>query len=148
MKKLLYCIALLYLVTGCQQESRELIGIDILTDKETFNPLLEPDVTGNISVLGIYSNGKNEKIADGEIVYKAETKLASGDVDVIRMEGNKIIPVEGGMATVVAVVVKDGKTFKAEKDFVVRPFYHEYHQTLVLKIWNIHGEEHLKKPWR
>jgi hypothetical protein len=132
-----YCIALLILVTGCQQQSRELIGIKILTDKETFNPLLESDETGNISILGIYSNGKNEEITDGEILFSAETKLASGNVEVIRIEGNKIIPVEGGMGTIRAVVVKDGKTFMDEKDIVVRPFYHDYHQTLVLKIFNL-----------
>jgi len=137
MKKLSYFIAVLLLITGCQMESRELIGIKIITDKETFNPLLEPDVTGNVSILGIYSNGKNEKITDGEIVLKARKKLASGDVEVIQLEGNKIIPNEGGIGTIEAVVIKDGKTFKDEKDIVVRPFYHDYHQTLVLKIFNL-----------
>ncbi len=137
MKNLLIYIAVLWLTLGCQQQKQELIGIKIITDKETFNPLLEPDVTGNISILGIYSNGKNKEITDGEIVFRAETKLASGDVDVIRLEGNKIIPNEGGIGTVEAVVIKDGKTFKDEKDIVVRPFYHEYHQTLVLKIFNL-----------
>jgi len=142
MKKLLYCTALFFLVSGCQQQSHELIGIKILTDKETFNPLLEPDITGNILILGIYANGKNEEITDGEIVYHAETKLASGDVEVIRIEGNRIIPIEGGMGTVRAVVVKEGKTFMDEKDIVVRPFYHDYHQTLVLKIFSLrHPDE-------
>ena len=136
MKKLFFYITLIILMIGCQKKSQELIGIKILTDKETFNPLLEPDVTGNISVLGIYLNGKNELITDGQIVLTAKRKLASGDVVVIRLEGNKIIPVEGGIGTIVAVVVKDGKTFKDEKDIVVRPFYHDYHKTLVLKIWN------------
>ncbi len=135
--RLSYFIAVLLLSAGCQQQSRELIGIRILADKETFNPLLEPDVTGNISVLGIYSNGENEIITDGEIVLKAETKLASGDVEVIQLEGNKIIPREGGIGILRVVVVKDGKTFMDEKDIVVRPFYHDYHQTLVLKIWNL-----------
>jgi hypothetical protein len=138
MKKLFYLIAILLLTAGCQQGLRELIGIKILVDKETFNPLLEPNVTGNISILGIYSVGSNKKITDGKIVLHARTKLASGDVEVIRLEGNRIIPEEGGIGTIEAVVVKDGKTFKDEKDIVVRPFYHDYHQTLVLKIFNIH----------
>ena len=80
MKRLSYFIAVVLLIFGCQKESRELIGIKILTDMETFNPLLEPDVTGNVSILGIYSNGKAEKITDGEIVLKARKKLACGDV--------------------------------------------------------------------
>jgi len=138
MKKLFYFIIILLLTGGCQQGSRQLIGIKILVDKETFNPLLEPNVTGNISILGIYSTGSNQKITDGKIVLHARTKLASGDVKVIRLDGNRIIPEEGGIGTIEAVVIKDGKTFKDEKDIVVRPFYHDYHQTLVLKIFNIH----------
>ena len=136
MKKLLSLTALLMLLIGCQNESQELIGIKVISDKETFNPLLEPDVTGTVSILGIYSNGKNEIITDGDIVLRAETKLASGDIEVVKLEGNKIIPKEGGIGTIEAVVVKDGKTFKDEKDIVVRPFYHDYSQALVLKIWN------------
>ncbi|MCP4313990.1 MAG: hypothetical protein GY790_22270 [Bacteroidetes bacterium] len=135
MKNLLFCTVLLILVVGCQKEPRGLIDIKILADKETFNPLLEPDVTGTVSILGIYSNGKNEMITDGDIVLRAETKLASGDVEVVKLEGNKIIPREGGIGTIEAVVVKDGKTFMDEKDIVVRPFYREYHKTLVLKLW-------------
>jgi len=138
MKNLFYCSLLLLLMTGCQKGSKALIGIKILTDKETFNPLLQPGETGKISILGIYAAGENKTITDTDIALKAKTKLASGNVEVIRLEGNKIIPAEGGIGTIEAVVVKDGKTFKDEKDIVVRPFYHEYHQTLVLKIFNIH----------
>ena len=137
MKNLFLYLALFLLLTGCPEKPESLIGIRISTDKETFNPLLEPDVTGNVSVLGIYSSGQIKEITDGEVVYKAETKLASGDVDVIRLEGKKIIPVMGGMARITAVVLKDGKTYKAMKDIVVRPFYHDYHQILVLKIFNL-----------
>jgi hypothetical protein len=143
MKKLFNYLFLLLLIVGCQKKSQELIGIKIITDKETFNPLLEPGVTGNFSILGIYSAGGNKKITDGEIVLHAKTKLASGDVEVIRLEGNKIIPEEGGLGTIEAVVIKDGKTFKDEKDIVVRPFYREYHQTLVLKIWNLSRGENV-----
>lgn len=143
MRKPFDYIILLLLIVGCQKKSQELIGIKIITDKETFNPLLEPRVTGNISILGIYSAGENKKITDGEIVLHAKTKLASGDVEVIRVEGNKIIPEEGGIGTIEAVVIKDGKTFKDEKDIVVRPFYREYHQTLVLKIWNLSRGENV-----
>jgi len=36
MKELLSYIAVLFMVTGCQNEPPELIGIKTLTDKETF----------------------------------------------------------------------------------------------------------------
>ena len=116
-------------------------GIKIETDIDTFNPLLEPDVSGRVSVFGIYSDKKPEARPGGDIILNVRTKLASGDLGVIRLEGNKIIPEEGGMGTIEAVVIKDGKTFRDEKDIVVRPFYHEYHQTLVLKIFTIHPKD-------
>ena len=123
-----------------------LIDISIETDKDTYNPLLEPDVTGYVSVWGHYSDGASEKISGSGLVLGAKTKLASGDVEVVRLDGERIIPVEGGIATIEALVVADGKTFKAEKDIVVRPFYYEYHQTLMLKIFSIHPKNHEGTP--
>jgi hypothetical protein len=143
MKKLVYYITLLLLIIGCQKKSNDLIGIKILTDKETFNPLLEPGITGNVSILGIYSDGKNEMITEDKIILHAKKKLASGDVEVIRLVGNKIIPKEGGIGTIEAIIVNNGKTFKDEKDIVVRPFYRDYHQALVLKIWNLDRGENV-----
>lgn len=121
-------------------------GISIEIDKDTYNPLLEPNVTGHVSVWGHYSERTSEKISGSDLVLGAKTKLASGDVEVIRLDGERIVPVEGGIGTIEAIVVADGRTFKAEKDIVVRPFYHEYHQTLVLKIFSIHPKHHLGTP--
>ncbi|MBT3273481.1 MAG: hypothetical protein HN368_10015, partial [Spirochaetales bacterium] len=122
-----------------------LINISIETDKDTFNPLLEPDATGRVSVWCHYSDGKSEKVTGENLILGTRTKLASGE-DVIRLDGNRIIPLEGGMGTIEAIVIVDGKTFKAEKDIVVRPFYHEYHQALVYKIFSIHPKHHLGTP--
>jgi len=120
---------------GCQQSPKQLVDIILDISQETFNPLLEPDTTGFISVVGIYSDGTNKIINDGEIKLSAKTKIVSGNVEVIKIEGNKLIPNEGGVATIQAVVIKDGKTFREEKDVVVRPFYRDYHQILVLKLF-------------
>jgi len=123
-----------------------LIDISIETDKDTYNPLLEPNVTGRVRVWGHYSDRKSEKITGPELVLGAKTKLASGDVEVIRLDGERIVPIEGGVGTIEAVVSARGRTFTDEKDVVVRPFYHEYHQTLVLKIFTIHPRDHLGEP--
>jgi hypothetical protein len=120
--------------------------ISIETDKDTYNPLLEPNVTGHVAVWGHYSDRPSVKISGSDLVMGAKTKLASGDVEVIRLDREHIVPVEGGIGTIEAIVVADGRTFKAEKDIVVRPFYHEYHQTLVLKIFSIHPKHHLGTP--
>ncbi len=121
-------------------------AISIETDKDTFNPLLEPDVTGRITVWGHYADRPSVKLAGHAVVLAARTKLASGAVEVVRIDGDRIIPLEGGLATIEAVVVADGKTFTAETDVVVRPFYHAYHQTLVLKIFSIHPKDHCGTP--
>ena len=123
-----------------------LIDISIETDKDTYNPLLEPDVTGRVCVWGHYSDRKSEKITGRDLILGTKTKLASGDVDVIRLDGDRIVPVEGGVGTIEAVVSADGRTFTDERDIVVRPFYHEYHKTLVLKIFSIHPKDNLSTP--
>jgi len=41
----------------------------------------------------------------------------------------------GGIATIEAAIVEGSKTFKAGTDVVVAPFYRDYHQTLVLKLF-------------
>lgn len=123
-----------------------MLGISIKTDKDTYNPLLEPHATGQVSVWGHYADKPSEKLDGKSLILGAKTKLASGDVEVVRLDGDRVLPVEGGMATIEAVVVADGKTFTAEKDVVVRPFYHKYHQTLVLKIFCIHPKDHQGTP--
>ncbi len=97
-----------------------LIDISIETDKDTYNPLLEPNVTGNVSVWGHYADRRSEKVIGRDVILGAKTKLASGDVEVIRLDGDRIVPIEGGIGTIEAIVVADGKTFKAEKDIVSR----------------------------
>ena len=56
-------------------------------------------------------------------------------MEVVAIEGDKVVAKEGGIATVEATVVEGGKTFKAATDVVVAPFYRDYHQTLVLKLF-------------
>lgn len=122
-----------------------LMNISIEVDRDTFNPLLEPDVTGQLCVWGHYSDRPSARVSGDGLAVGAKTTLSSGE-EVIRVEGDRIVPVEGGMATIEAIFVEDGKTFKATKDIVVRPFYHEYHQTLMLKIFSIHPKHYEGPP--
>ena len=82
-----------------------LIDISIETDRDTYNPLLEPNVTGNVSVWCHYSDRESEQISGPNLTLGAKTKLASGDVEVIRLDGERIVPVEGGVGTIGAIVV-------------------------------------------
>ena len=79
-------------VFGCKNNSKQLVDIMIEVDRETFNPVLEPDVTGSISITGIYSDGTTGPVSDCEIILNSETKVASGNAEVIKIEGSKIFP--------------------------------------------------------
>jgi hypothetical protein len=128
-------LLLFFLFCSCIQRSAILTGIEIVADRETLNPVLEPDFQGTINVVGHYSDGSIKTLDSNDVAIKATTKLASGNVTVIELVGDRIIPKEGGIATVQAVYVKDNQTFIALKDIHVRPFYREYHKTLVLKLF-------------
>ena len=41
--------------------------ISIEIDKDTYNPLLEPNVTGHVSVWGHYSDRTSEKISGSDL---------------------------------------------------------------------------------
>ena len=138
--------AILFCSFGCKHHSAQLVDIKIQIDREVFNPVLEPNISGNISVVGIYSNGDTVLLTGNEVTLSAKTKVASGNVKVVKIEGNKLLPLEGGIATVTAVAIRSGRTFKAETDVVVRPFYRDYHQTLVLKLFM--GMDGERKEWR
>ena len=134
--KKISCILLLGLISLlCCNNPKELTTIMIETDKEIFNPLLEPGVTGNVSVVGFYSDGSKEIISPYNLSLNAETKVSSGNVEVISITENRVIPGEGGVGTIKAVVIDGDKTITATKDIVVRPFYRDYHQTLILKLF-------------
>jgi hypothetical protein len=68
-------------------------------------------------------------------VITVKTKESSGGATVAIVENGKIIPKEGGVAIIEAVVTREGREFKAATDVVVTPFYRDYHQTLVLKLF-------------
>ena len=70
-----------------------------------------------------------------QAVIKARTKNASGNVEVVTIEDDKVVAKEGGIATIEATLVQDGRRLKATTDVVVAPFFRDYHQTLVLKLF-------------
>ena len=127
-------IAFVFTDIGCNTPGT-IENIIIESDKTIFNPLLYPEETGKLSVTAIYTNGKKEKLASENIEYHAKTKVASGNANVVELISDRIIPKEGGVATIKAIIIKDGQTYKDEIDVIVRPFYRDYHQTLVLKLF-------------
>ena len=62
-------------------------------------------------------------------------KKRQRNVEVVAIDGDMVVPKEGGIATVEAVVVQGERRLKTSTDVVVVPFFRDYHQTLVLKLF-------------
>ena len=142
-KSLLFLVALQMLFIGCSKITLERIEIQL--DKATLNPIQEPGVTATYKILGYSSNGSAKELDSSKVAVTAKTVNASGGVEVIKLEGNKIIPKEGGVASIEAIYIGEGITLKATKQVVVRPYYRDYHKTLVLKLFmGIEGDPVVK----
>jgi hypothetical protein len=81
------------------------------------------------------ADGSQRPLRPSEAVIKASTRAASGNADVVLLDGDKVLPKEGGIATVEAMVFQAGRRFKASTNVVVAPFFRDYHQALVLKLF-------------
>ena len=99
------------------------------------NPVREKTAAGKITLIAFHADGAQRVLKPSDAVITARTKAASGNVEVAAVEGDKVVSKEGGIATIEAVVVEGGKTFKASTDVVVTPYYRDYHQALVLKLF-------------
>lgn len=120
---------------AAQSGPKTLDRITLAIDRKVLNPVREKGATGRLTLTAFYSDGSKRTLRPSEAVITARTKSASGNVDVVTIEGDKIVPKEGGIATVEAAVSQAGRRLKAATDVVVAPFYRDYHQTLVLKLF-------------
>ena len=107
----------------------------VSVDRKVLYPVREPKVTGKLTVTGFYSDGSQRALRPPEVVIKARTKSASGNVDVVAIEGDEIVPKEGGVAAIEVTVVQGGKRLNASTEVVVVPFYRDHQQALVLKLF-------------
>ncbi|MFT3704517.1 MAG: endo-alpha-N-acetylgalactosaminidase family protein [Agriterribacter sp.] len=129
-------LALLLLsISSFSQKIYDLQSIIIHTDKKVLNPVLHPSEYASLSVTGIRKSGSTVLLPAASLRYMIQNKLASGDAPIASIQGNRVIPQEGGIATVTAVYSDGNNTFSATTDIVVRPYYREYHQALVMKLF-------------
>ncbi len=117
-------------------DDKPLDRIALSVDKKVLHSVREPKAVGKLTLTAFFSDGSHRVLLPSEAVFRAKTKNASGNVKVVALDGDKVVPTnEGGIATIEATVVQAGKSFKAATDVVVAPFYRDYHQTLVLKLF-------------
>lgn len=107
----------------------------ISVNPKILRPTTQPNLSGVLTLKAIDSQGGEQLVPISEAAITVKTKVASGGVTVAALKNGKIIPKEGGVATVEAVVRRNGREFKASTDVVVSPFYRDYHQALVLKLF-------------
>jgi len=117
--------------TGLQELER----IEISVSPKVLNPVLEPKVHGKLTLTGIYADGSRRVLKHSQAVLEARTMDASGGVQVVAIEGDRVVAREGGLATIEAAIRLPGKRLVAATEVVVRPFYREYHQNLVMKLF-------------
>ena len=127
--------ALLAVQVEADASGRSIDHLSLTVDPKVLNPVREKNTTGKIAVTAVYKDGSQRVLKASEAVITVRTKYASGNVEVVAIEGGKVAPREGGVATIEAVVTDGGQTFRAAVDVVVTPYYRDYHQTLVLKLF-------------
>jgi Endo-alpha-N-acetylgalactosaminidase len=120
----------------------KIISVLIYADKKTLNPISNPGETAFLKVFAIFAHGQSKVISSKYLKFISKNKLSSGTDPVVILSSPqnneyscRAIPKEGGIATITAVANIDGQSFGSSTDIVVRPYYHDYHQTLVLKLF-------------
>jgi len=116
-------------------ETKTLQRIGVAVDRKVLYSVREPNAPGKLILTGFHTDGSSRVLSSSEAKIHARTKSASGNVEVVAIEGDKVMAKEGGVATIEAVVVEGGKTFTAATEVVVLPFYRDHHQALVLKLF-------------
>jgi len=115
---------------------QEFQKIVLTADKTELNPLLEPEVRAHLQIYGITSAGEQIPIDPGLIHWNTRTIFTSGEDEVISVKNDgTVTPLNGGYACVEASYESVETELNTSLKIVVRPFYHEYHKTLTIKLF-------------
>ena len=118
-----------------QPGAKPLERLTVSVDRKVIRPMREMSTAAKLTVTGVHADGSQRTLDPSEVVIRARTRSASGNVAVVVIEGDQVVPKGGGIATVEATVVQGGKRLRAATDVVVAPFHRDYHQTLVMKLF-------------
>lgn len=130
---ILNLLCVLGLLTSCAESSIE--RIEIVLDNKYLNPIQKPNITTNVKVYSYTIDGEKKQLSLDDVTLSIKTIHASGNVDVASLSRDEIKPLAGGIAEISAVYIKNNQTFFDRKKVVVTPYYRDYHQTLVMKLF-------------
>lgn len=116
-------------------ETKTLERVELRLDRRVLRPMQVNGDQAKIGLEAVYSDGSREALPLGGTTLQARTREASGNAKVVDLQGDRVLPREGGIATLEATVPRDGREFRAAADIVVTPWFRDYHQTLVMKLF-------------
>ena len=128
----LFLFLLISLCVSSRTQASELRAIELKISKDTIYTASNRDRSpALIEIFGRYDGGRRATLPLAQVDIEIKTLEASGGVTVARREGRKLYGVEGGTALVTARI----GNLTSQRQIVVSPFYRDYHQTLVLKLF-------------
>lgn len=113
------------------------IVVDLQSDQKELNPARNPGCTAQLSVKAYNKDGVEIPVPDNAVIkYTAKDLYKSGDVTVAAVDDNGIVtPDAGGVVQITASVIFGGNTYTDTVNITVRPFYNDYHQSMVMKMF-------------
>jgi len=69
-----------------------LVRLTLSVDRKVLNAVREPGISARLTLTGFYRDGSQRVLRASEAVIKARTRSASGNVAVVSIEGDKVLP--------------------------------------------------------
>lgn len=112
-------------------------NIKLKADSYELNPVLDPGKNGYLTVTGTDVNGCETVIPNKSVHFMVRTIFTCDDAAVAEItDDGEIIPKHGGLVKISAEYISGGTGCTSDEiSVVVRPFYVEYHRTLVYKLF-------------
>lgn len=126
-----------YTIAFSRQTEELLSKIEVSTDRKELNPLINKDEKAKLSLRAYDKEGELTELPEGtKVTYTAKSLYKSGDVTVADVsEDGTVTPLNGGVAEITAQVEAGGQVRKDKVNITVRPFYQDYHQSMVMKMF-------------
>jgi hypothetical protein len=114
-------------------------SVKLVADNKVLNPLRNPEAVAHLKVKAY--NASNNEIDlikhKATVSWSSSNLYTSGNADVVSIDRSTgvVKPLNGGVARISATVEEDNFSWNAETNITVAPFYRDYHQSMVMKLF-------------
>ncbi len=105
--------------------------LELILSRDELNPVLEPEAYAECTLRCVRDDGTAEEIPWEKAALSAYPVFYSESRELVRIEGNRIYGLCGGLAEIKA----SWRGRSAGARLVVRPYWHEYHRALTMKFF-------------